>query len=103
MTVSLLWVPFFTVNCSESNLHHNTICVPDEESAIAIANIIIKNIYVDKVSYERHRISVEYLTDLEAWMVGYSFISVKPSDTGAGPAIVIKKRTAEVISLLGFL
>ena len=103
LAVLLLLLPIFPVTGSESSLPPAVVCVPDEETAIAIANIIIKNIYEDTVSYERHRISVKYLTDSDAWMVGYSFAALKPGDVGGGPAIVIKKRTAEVTMLMIFL
>ena len=99
----LLLIPIFPVTGSESSLTPAVICVPDGETAIAIANIIIKNIYGDTVSFERRSISVEYIEDWDAWMVGYSFAALKPGDVGGGPAIVIKRRTAEVIRLMIFL
>ena len=73
----------------------SAICVPDQESAIRIADVVIENFQKDGLYLDYIPLWVNYDTDDEIWVVVYGEALLP----GGGLSIAVRKSNAEIVAI----
>ena len=74
------------------------VCVPDEEKALLIGEIICRKVYIGIVDFEKYQLKVSFNEKDDVWIVSYAMTDEMIAG-GGGPEIHIRRETCEITKI----